>query len=248
MLLPHFGKITDKLISMHYLPLLCILLSPLPSTSAEIIVATASDLAPAQQELAAAFQQSTGNSVRFVTGSSGMLARQVATGAPFDIFLSANRMYVDDLVEQGAIVKDSVRVYGKGRLGLWPLHSLEELRGASIKHIAIANPKHAPYGVAARQALETAGLWKAVEHKIVYGENVRQAMQYAESGNADAAITSWTLLQGRGTLLDEKLHEPIAQAGGIVATSKKRELAARFLRFLTDGEGVAVLRKFGLRQ
>lgn len=230
----------------HLLALCCLALAP-SATPAELLVACASDLAPAQTELAAAFRQSTGHSIRFVTGSSGMLARQVANGAPFDVFLSANRSYVDDLLKQSAIVPDSLKLYGKGRIAIWPQTTIEALRRPEVKHIAIPNPKHAPYGIAARQALEKSGLWKALERKIVYGENVRQAMQYAESGNADAVLTSWTLLQGRGTLLPESLHDPITQAGGIVAASTQRTLAARFLAFLTDGDGVPILRKFGLR-
>jgi molybdate transport system substrate-binding protein len=230
---------------MRHLFLLCALL--IPAHAAELLIACASDLAPAQAELAAAFRNSTGHTVRFVTGSSGILARQIAGGAPFDVYLSANRAYVDDLARQSAIHPDSIRVYGRGLLAIWPQKSLEALKDAAIRHIAIPNPKHAPYGIAARQALEKAGLWKALERKIVYGENVRQALQYAESGNADAVITSWTLLQGKGTLLPESLHEPILQAGAITRSTHQRALAARFLNFLTDGGGAPILRKFGLR-
>ncbi|MBL8173947.1 MAG: molybdate ABC transporter substrate-binding protein [Bryobacterales bacterium] len=223
------------------------LFAAIPCFSAELLVACASDLAPAQTALAAAFERATGQRVRFVSGSSGTLARQIANGAPFDVFLSANRGYVEDLVREAAVRAGSVRIYGKGRLALWPQKSLEELRGAGIRQIAIPNPKHAPYGVAARQALEKAGLWKELESKIVYGENVRQALQYADSGNADAVLTSWTLLQGRGVLLNESLHQPIHQAGAITTATKHPQLAALFLRFLVEGEGVGVLAKFGLR-
>jgi len=230
---------------MRHLFLLCALLCH--AQAAELLIACASDLAPAQTALAAAYLQSTGTKIRFVTGSSGMLARQIANGAPFDLLLSANRAYIDDLVRESAVRSDSIRVYGKGRIALWPLKSLDELRRPEIRHIAIPNPKHAPYGVAARQALEKAGLWKTLEGKIVYGENVRQALQYAESGNADAVITSWTLLQGRGTLLAESLHQPIIQAGAVTSVTSQPMLAARFLQFLTDGEGVPILARFGLR-
>lgn len=230
---------------MRHLFLLCALLST--AHAAELLIACASDLAPAQSALADAFRKSTGAKVRFVTGSSGMLARQIANGAPFDLFLSANRAYIDDLVRESAVRPGSVRVYGKGRIALWPQKSLDELRRPAIRHIAIPNPKHAPYGVAARQALEKAGLWQTLEPKIVYGENVRQALQYAESGNADAVITSWTLLQARGTLLPESLHQPIVQAGAVTSVTTQSTLAARFLQFLTDGEGVSILARFGLR-
>ncbi|MCC6341305.1 MAG: molybdate ABC transporter substrate-binding protein [Bryobacterales bacterium] len=231
--------------------LLCSLLPAAPTPHREIVVATASDLAPAQSDLASSFHQLTGIDVKFVTGASGMLARQIANGAPYDVFLSANKLYVDDLVRSGDLLADSVVIYARGRIGLWSpggtVKQLDALRRSEVKHIAIANPRHAPYGVAARQALERAGLWNAVKDRIVYGENVRQALQYAESGNADAVITSWSLLEGRGVLLPESLHDPIRQAGGILAGSSRRRQARAFIRFLMSPRGIEVLGKFGLQ-
>ncbi|MBS1826450.1 MAG: molybdate ABC transporter substrate-binding protein [Acidobacteria bacterium] len=217
-----------------------------PTSAAELLIACASDLAPAQPALTAAFRQATGHTIRFTTGSSGMLARQIANGAPFDLFLSANRAYIDSLASQSAVRPDSIRLYAKGRLALYPQKTLNELRDPKIRHIAIPNPKHAPYGVAAQQALEKAGLWKLLEPKIVYAENVRQALQYAESGNADAVLTSHTLLQGKGALLPENLHQPILQAAAITTATRQQTLAARFLDFLTSAPGAAILRQNGL--
>lgn len=214
----------------------------------EVVIATASDLAPAQGDLASSFHRLTGMEAKFVTAASGMLARQIASGAPYDVFLSANKLYVDELVRSGDLIADSVVVYAKGRLGLWSpsgsVKQLEDLRRPLVKHIAIANPQHAPYGAAARQALERAGLWNAVKDKIVYGENVRQALQYAESSNADAVITSWSLLEGRGTLVPETLHDPIRQAGGILTRSSHPKEAREFLHFLMSPKGVEVLNRF----
>ncbi|MCZ2146493.1 MAG: molybdate ABC transporter substrate-binding protein [Bryobacterales bacterium] len=199
----------------------------------DLVIATASDLAPVQANLASSFHRLTGIDAKFVTGASGMLARQIAGGAPYDVFLSANKLYVDDLVRSGDLIADSVAIYAKGRIGLWSLagtvKQLEDLRRPEVKHIAIANPQHAPYGAAARQALQRAGLWSAVKDKIVYGENVRQALQYAESGNADAVITSWSLLEGRGTLLPESLHDPIRRLWN-PRRSNRRQEARAFLR------------------
>ncbi|MFN7938812.1 MAG: molybdate ABC transporter substrate-binding protein [Bryobacteraceae bacterium] len=219
---------------------------PPASSAAELLIACASDLAPTQPALAKAFLQSTGHSVRFTTGASGMLARQIENGAPFDLFLSANRAYIDDLARHSAIRSNSIRIYAIGRLALYPQKSLEDLRDPKIRHIAIPNPKHAPYGVAAQQALEKAGLWKLLQPKIVYAENVRQALQYAESGNADAVLTSHTLLQNKGTLLPESLHAPIIQAAAITANTRQPALATRFLDFLITGPGAAILRQNGL--
>jgi molybdate transport system substrate-binding protein len=218
--------------------------------AAELIVAAASDLAPLASQIEKAFQKSTGDKVRFTFASSGSLARQIENGAPYDVFLSANDKYVSDLAGAGRIEKASVVIYAQGRIALWSpsstVRSLEDLARPDVKHIAIPNPQHAPYGVAARKALENRGAWKAVEPKIVYGENVRQALQFAESGNADAVITSWTLLIGKGALLPQEWHAPIRQAAGIVEASGQKAAAARFLKFLTSPEGRAILQAGGL--
>ena len=113
-------------------------------------------------------------------------------------------------------------------------------------HLAIPNPQHAPYGVAARQAFESQGVWKEVEPKIVYGENVRQALQFAESGNVDAVITSWTLLIGKGKLLPAEWHSPIRQTGAVVKSSGQHDAAVRFLKFLAGAEAQKILNNGGL--
>jgi len=217
---------------------------------AELIVAAASDLAPLSAQIEKAFQKSTGDKLRFTFASSGSLARQIENGAPYDVFLSANDKYVGDLAAAGRVDKASVVIYAQGRIALWSpngtVRSLEDLTRPEVKHVAIPNPQHAPYGVAARKALENRGVWKAVEPKIVYGENVRQALQFAESGNADAVITSWTLLIGKGALLPQDRHAPIRQAAGIVEASGQKTAAAKFLKFLTSPEGRKILEAGGL--
>lgn len=214
--------------------------------AADLLVAAASDLAP----LTAALEKGYGGKVRFTLASSGSLAKQIENGAPFDVFLSANDQYTTELATGGYLDKSTVTVYAFGRIALWSpngsVRSLEDLKKPGVQHLAIPNPEHAPYGVAARQALESRNLWKEVEPKIVYGENVRQALQFAESGNAEAVITSWTLLQGRGTLLPAEWHSPIRQAGGMVKSSTQAEAALRFLRFLSGPEGRKILQDGGL--
>jgi len=180
-----------------------------------------------------------------------MLAGQIANGAPYDVYLSANELYVKELVDSGDLVADSVRVYATGRLGLWSadgdVRSLEQLLDPEVRHVAIANPAHAPYGVAAREALESQRLWEKLEPKIVFGENVRQSYQYAESRNADAVITSWTLIYDKGGIeLPAEWHNPIRQTGGIIRRTDKAELARQFLDFLTSAEGQAILSTHGL--
>ncbi len=218
--------------------------------AATLTVAAAADLIQAQPELAAAFEKRSQVRVIFSPGASGELAQQIANGAPFDVFLSANEKYVKDLVENGFVFSNSVVVYAQGRLGLWSrdgkVGSLNELNEAKVRIVALPNPRFAPYGLAAQQLLEAVGLWKTLQPKIVLGENVSQAMQFAETGNADAVITSWTLVARRGGVLLPAEHAPILQAAGIVARTKLPELARRFVEFLRSPEGRAVLAKHGL--
>ena len=221
-----------------------LLLCLLPANAAELIIAAASDLAP----LAPKLEKASPEKIRFTLASSGSLKQQIENGAPFDVFLSANEQYVTDLAAAG-LVTDAV-VYATGRIALWSpngsVKSLADLKNKSVIHLAIPNPQHAPYGVAARQALESQGIWKDVEAKIVYGENVRQALQFAESGNVDAVITSWTLLIGKGKLLPAEWHAPIRQTGAIVKSSAQADAARRFLKFLTGPEAQKILRDGGL--
>jgi molybdate transport system substrate-binding protein len=214
------------------------------SRAADLIVAAASDLAPLAPKLEKAYREK----IRFTLASSGSLKQQIENGAPFDVFLSANEQYVKDLATAG-LVTDAT-VYATGRIALWSpngsVKSLADLKKTSVIHLAIPNPEHAPYGVAAREALESQGVWKDVEPKAVYGENVRQALQFAESGNVDAVITSWTLLIGKGTLLPAEWHSPIRQTGAVLKSSKQQEAARRFLKFLISPETQKILNAGGL--
>lgn len=210
----------------------------------ELLIAAASDLAPIAPKLEKAYPEK----IRFTLGSSGLLKQQIENGAPFDVFLSANESYVRDLAAAGLVT--DVTVYAIGRLALWSpngsVQTLEDLKKPSVVHLSIPNPQHAPYGVAAKEALEARGLWKAVEPKIVYGENVRQALQFAESGNVEAVIASWTLLIGKGTLLPAEWHKPIRQTGAILKSSAQGEAARRFLKFLIGPEAQKILIDSGL--
>jgi|HubBroStandDraft_4_1064222.scaffolds.fasta_scaffold10343_4 molybdate transport system substrate-binding protein len=221
-----------------------LLLSSLSANAADLIIAAASDLAPLAPKLEQAYKEK----VRFTLASSGSLKQQIENGAPFDVFLSANEQYVKDLAAAG-LVTDATS-YAIGRIALWSpngsVTSLADLRKSSVIHLAIPNPQHAPYGVAARQALESQGVWKDVEPKIVYGENVRQALQFAESGNADAVITSWTLLIGKGKLLPDQWHAPIRQTGAVVKSTSQPDAARRFLKFLLGAEAQKILNNGGL--
>jgi molybdate transport system substrate-binding protein len=216
----------------------------------ELLVAAAADLTDVEPAVQQAFARLTGVRIRFILGASGMLTRQIEQGAPYDVFLSANERFVSDLVNEKKLEPDSVRTYAYGRLGLWSkngtVKDLQQLREPRILHVAIANPAHAPYGMAARDLLKNTGLWQPLQPKIVYGENVREALQFAESGNADAVITAWSLVYSRGGILLPDKHVPIRQAGGVVAGSSSATAARRFLDFLTSDEGRRILETHGL--
>jgi molybdate transport system substrate-binding protein len=226
------------------------------SAQGELLVAAAADLSYAFDEIGALFEAQTGARVTFSYGSSGLLASQIEGGLPADIYSSADTRYVDQLAEKGLIVPGSERVYALGRLALasatrsgLALNALSELRRPEVKQIAIANPQHAPYGRAAQEALKSAGLWAELEPRIVYGQNVRQATQFVESGNAEAGLIALSLAINSSdltyVLVDDSLHLPIRQELAIVAGTNNEELARRFVAFLTGAEGQAVMEKYG---
>jgi molybdate transport system substrate-binding protein len=222
---------------------------------AEITVAAASDLQFAFTDIAALFEQETGNKVTLVFGSTGQLAQQIESGAPYDLFAAANVDFIHDLEEKELILADSISIYARGRIVLAAnreagiqVNRLEDLLDPGITHIAIANPEHAPYGAAARQALQAGGLWEAVQPKIVYGENVRQALQYIQTGDAQAGIVALSVADVPEIAwipVDETLHQPLDQALAIVSSSRNQEVAAAFAQFVNGELGRPVMRQYG---
>ena len=221
----------------------------------ELTVAAASDLTPAFEELGREFQQATKTKVVFVFGSTGMLTRQIENGAPFDLFAAANVSYIDELDQKGLIIPDSKVIYARGRITLWTtnespirLQGIADLARPEVQRIAIANPDHAPYGLAAKQALQNAGVWDRVQPKLVYGDNIRQTLQYAQTGNVEVAIVALSLSvqsNGRWSLIPEELHQPIDQALAIMKTTRNEQAARAFVNFVSSPQGKAVMKKYG---
>ena len=202
-------------------------------------MAAASDLASMIGDL----QSNQSVKLRFSVGSSGQLARQIDNGAPFDIFLSADEGFIKG---SPSYRPETVRVYALGRVALWSksgrFKRLEDLRTA--KRIAIANPAVAPYGRAARAVLEEAGLWRELAPKVVLAESVRQAMQFAETGNVDAALASWSLVHDKGGI---QLDGPeLRQAAAVTKSAKNPAGAQQFLDFLLSDKGRTILARHGL--
>ncbi len=218
-------------------------------------VAAAADLAHAFAELTPAFTAGTPSDLKLTTGASGLLARQLAQGAPFDLFLAANTGYAEQVVKAGACAGSTLQTYARGRLVIWVKGSdgarltLASLSDERFQHIAIADPEHAPYGKAAREALTKAGVWGAVASRMVYGENVQQTQQLAQSGNADVAIVGLSLALGSPTgtwsLVDESAYSPLDQALVVCKHGTNPEAARKLAEFLKAPAGRAILRKYG---
>ncbi|MBK8259315.1 MAG: molybdate ABC transporter substrate-binding protein [Polyangiaceae bacterium] len=224
-----------------------------PGTATEIKVAAASDLTHAFEKLGAEFTAKTSKKVTFSFGSSGLLAKQIAQGAPFDVFAAANVSFVDDAVSSGRCDASTKQLYARGKLAVWTkagtkVQSLADLKSNAYTKVAIANPEHAPYGRAAREALQKAALWDDLKPKLVFGENVLQALQYAQTGNADAAIVSFSLVKnapGETFEIAESEHAPLQQALVVCGTGPQKTVASEFATFVTSPRGRAVLSEFG---
>lgn len=217
-----------------------------PAAPAPVRIAAAADLSGAFEELGKRSEPAP----VFSFGSSGLLAKQLAGGAPFDVFAAANRSFVEDAVKSGACDAATLKPYARGRLAVWSKAGpvkLEELGGEQFKRIAIANPEHAPYGRAAREALGAAGLWERVEPRLVYGENIRQTLQLAQTGNVEVAIVALALVkeQPNAVVVEAERHQPIIQALALCKNGQNRAGGEAFVQLLGSEEGRAVLAKYG---
>lgn len=223
--------------------------------SGAVLVAVAADVAAAMQEIGVQFTNDTGITLHFHVGSAGQLAQQVERGAPIDLFAAANVAFIEALEQQGRIAVGSKALYARGRLILWwlpapgvAIERLADLAQPAIKRIALANPLHAPYGMAARQALQAVGLWEPLQPKLVLGENVLQAFQYAATGNVDVALVSRSLStpqQGGWLLVPEELHTPLVQALAVIQGSKHEAQARQLAHYITGSQGQAILQRYG---
>jgi molybdate transport system substrate-binding protein len=229
--------------------------------AAPATVAAASDLKFALEELAGAFERDTGQRLRLVFGSSGQIKTQILQGAPFHLFLSADEGFVYELADAGK-TEDRGRAYAVGRIGLWvpqggvlkPDGSLQDLaaalRDGRLQRLAIANPEHAPYGARAREALQHAGLWAALQGRLVVGENVSQAAQFAASGATQGGIVAQSLalapaLARAGTFapIPEAWHQPLRQR--MVLVRGAPPAARAFYQHLGTPAAQAVLQRHG---
>lgn len=233
-----------------------------PAQATEVpVIAAASDLKFALEAITQQFTKESGLSLKLSFGSSGNFYRQICQGGPFELFMSADEQYVVDLAKQGLTIDQGV-LYAIGRLVLFapkdsPLIPDTELKGlgdtlqkGQIKRFAIANPEHAPYGRAARDALTATGLWINIKPHLVLGENVAQAAQFAVSGSAQGGIFAYSLAlspeirkQGVFVLLPEKLHQPLRQR--MVLLKHAGKTARTFYNYLQEAKARTLFEQYG---
>jgi molybdate transport system substrate-binding protein len=236
----------------------CLLLTTIVfAEQKQLTIAAASDLSFALKEIAAKFEKDTGIKVILSFGSTGILSHQIENGAPFDIFFAANLGYIDTLKQKGLIVPDTSRVYAQGRIVLamnkkfgGGIKRLEDLASPSVRRIAIANPDHAPYGIAAKEAMVRLGLWDKLKPKLIYSENIRQAVQFIQTGDASAGVVALSVADTADTtytIIDSSLHNPINQAVAIIKTTKVEKDARLFIDYVNSPDGRTIMRKYGFR-
>ena len=241
--------------------LLMFSLVPAISMAETANIAAASNMQFALEEIAVRFREDSGHAPRLVFGSSGNLYRQIIQGAPFQLFLSADEAYVRQLAAAGK-TRDEGVLYGLGRIALMApeglsLTSAGELDGLKaalaagrVKKFAIANPEHAPYGRAAEQALRHAGLWDALQGKLVLGENIAQAAQFATSGNAQGGMVAYSLAlapgvaeRGEFVLIPASWHQPLRQR--MVLLKGANASAQAFYQYLQQPAARSIMTRYG---
>ena len=237
---------------------LCVV--PFPTCAQEIAVAAAADLKFAMSEVAGQYERQTGNKVTVTYGSSGNFFSQLQNGAPFDLFFSADIDYVRKLETGGFAEPGTLYRYAVGRIVIWtPADSKvnvtelgwRALLNGSVQKIAIANPEHAPYGRAAVAAMQKAGMYDQVKAKLVYADNISQAAQFVQSGNAQAGIVALSLAvssamqDGRRWEIPADMHPPIEQAAIVLKNARNKDAARSFLDFIKTEAARATLAKYG---
>jgi molybdate transport system substrate-binding protein len=253
------GLLSSFAVNCTYLILLVFLSSRFAGAQ-EISIAAASDLEFVFKEVTFRFANQTGNRVQVSFGSSGNFFSVIENGAPFDLFFSADIEYPQKLESGGFAEPETLYQYARGRIVLWVANEsgldisqgLKILLDSRVKKVAIANPTHAPYGRAAVAALKNAGIYEKISEKLVFGENISQTANFVVTGNADAGIIALSLAlspamksKGRYFLILPESYPPLEQAGVILKSSSKKELAKCFMEFLHDPEIVELMKQYG---
>ncbi len=251
----------QKFLVMGWLMAGMALVQPAPVPGAqELTVSAAASLTNAFQEIGQGFeQQHPGTKVIFNFAASGTLLQQIAQGAPVDALASADQKTMNQAHEQGLIVKASRKNLVSNTLVLilpqdskLVLAGLQDLNSPTVKRVALGNPASVPVGRYSQEALTKAGLWEALQPKLIMGESVRQVLDYVSRGEVDAGLVFATdAASAKGkvkTVFEVRGHQPIVYPMALVAASQKKELAQEFLNFLGGPEGMVILKKYGFGQ
>jgi len=234
---------------------------PLCSIAQKLKIAVAANAQFVSQKLAEAFKKETGIETDLIIGSSGKLTTQIEQGAPFEVFLSADMRYPQELSDKGFTI-DKPKEYAYGKLVVWTLKNssinkgITSLTSPDFAKIAVGNPQLAPYGEAAIQAMNKLKLYDKLKPKIVYGESISQVNQYLLSGAADVALTAKSIVldpgeqhKGKWVEVDEHLYKPIAQGVVILKSASGKNLAnaQRFCHFLFSKTARAIFNAYGYK-
>ncbi len=231
----------------------------IPASAEQVLVAVAANFIPPFREVAMEFEKATGHRVQVAAGSSGNFYSQIKNGAPFDVFFSADHERPKKLEEEGLGVKDTRFTYAIGRLVLWSsnagqIKGEETLSSKNYTHLAITNPKNAPYGLAAMQAMQKLRIWDKLQpqHIIIMGENISQTMGFVESGKAELGFVALSQvlapnLKGKGSRWDvpNNLHEPIQQDVILLTKGKDNPAAKALMEFMGGPQAKAIIERYG---
>lgn len=226
--------------------------------AAEVLAAVAANFAAPAQRLGGLFAERTGHALKISAGATGKLYAQIVAGAPFEVLLAADQETPARLLAEGHAVAGTAFTYAVGRLVLWSAQpGFVDERGAAlasdrVRHLAIANPKTAPYGAAAMQVIEARGLTRRLRPKLVTGESIAQTFQFVASGNADLGFVAWSQLAlpagragGSSWLVPQELHAPLRQDAVLLRAGGSNPAARALLAFLQTEPARRVMRDFG---
>lgn len=237
---------------------ICALVLSMSAYAEKINIAAAADLKFAMDEIVAKFREANAkDDVDVIYGSSGKFYTQIQQGAPYDLYFSADIAFPRELAKSGFSFSEVIP-YAFGRIVLWSATmeankmSLDSLTSSKISHIAIANPKHAPYGKRAEEALRASRLWERVEPKLVYGENIAHTAQFVQTGNAQVGIIALSLAlnpalanKGGYWLIPDTLHAPLEQAFIITKRAQGNDLAKKFADYMRSSATRTIMTKYG---
>lgn len=239
--------------------LLILIIFGCTSQEGSLNVATAANMQFAMEALAEAYSEEPGTKIDVILGSSGKLTAQIQQGAPYDLFFSADLKYPNALVESGNTTEDPV-VYAEGIIVLWSMKynmpvALEQITSSEVKHIALANPKTAPYGIAAEEVLKNMGLYEELYDRLVFGESISQVNQFITAEAAEMGFTSQSVVVSpnmleKGNWIDipDSLYSPIQQAVVILKNDRGQSKEAKaFVEFVLSETGKGILNKFGYK-